>query len=166
MTYSFLTCLPQRERNMFDLIYLAFHQAIPQDLTDDRILVLTRAIHHLTHEAHQLKGFLRFCRLRRRSGGADHPQNRVLPLLRPHFCQRLAGGGLPDPRQNPQGGPPPPPPKGRPPPPPPPTPTPPPRGAERQCQALWRRFYHTVAIPAGKTPSCAGATCPSGFGRI
>lgn len=60
MTYSFLTCLPQRERNMFDLIYLAFHQAIPQDMTDDRILILTRAIHHLIHEAHQLKGFLRF----------------------------------------------------------------------------------------------------------
>lgn len=52
ITYSFLTCLPQRERTMFDLIYLAFHQALPQDLTDDRVLLLTRAIQHLTHEAH------------------------------------------------------------------------------------------------------------------
>ena len=43
ITYSFLTCLPQRERTMFDLIYLAFHQALPQDLTDDRVLLLTRA---------------------------------------------------------------------------------------------------------------------------
>lgn len=60
ITYSFLTCLPQRERTMFDLIYLAFHQALPQDLTDDRVLLLTRAIQHLTHEAHQLKGFVRF----------------------------------------------------------------------------------------------------------
>ena len=37
MTYGFLTCLPQRERSLFDLIYLAFHHAMPQDPTDDRI---------------------------------------------------------------------------------------------------------------------------------
>ncbi|MGN0969599.1 MAG: DNA metabolism protein, partial [Evtepia sp.] len=60
MTYAFLTCLPQKERRMFDVIYLGFLQALPQDLTDDRVLILTRAIRHLTGEAHQYKGFLRF----------------------------------------------------------------------------------------------------------
>ena len=89
ITYSFLTCLPQRERTMFDLIYLAFHQALPQDLTDDRVLLLTRAIQHLTHEAHQLKGFVRFADYGGVLVGQVAPKNRVLPLLRPHFCQRL-----------------------------------------------------------------------------
>ena len=89
ITYSFLTCLPQRERTMFDLIYLAFHQALPQDLTDDRVLLLTRAIQHLTHEAHQLKGFVRFADYGGVLVGQIAPKNRVLPLLRPHFCQRL-----------------------------------------------------------------------------
>ena len=60
MTYAFLTDLPQKERHMFDLIYLAFSHALPQDVTDQRILILDRAIHHLTHEAHQYKGFVRF----------------------------------------------------------------------------------------------------------
>ena len=162
MTYSFLTCLPQRERNMFDLIYLAFHRAIPQDLTDDRILVLTRAIQHLTHEAHQFKGFLRFADYGGVLVGQITPKNRVLPLLRPHFCQRLAGEAflihdkahreglfyadhkwkirpidhldLDQPDQ-----------------------------AERQCQALWRSFYHTVAIPARENPKLRRSNLPKRF---
>ena len=31
-----------------------------RDLTDDRVAVLTRAVGHLTGEAHLLKGFTRF----------------------------------------------------------------------------------------------------------
>ena len=56
VTYSFLTCLPQRERHIYDVIHLAFTHALPQDLTDDRILILTRAIRRLTHEAEQTHG--------------------------------------------------------------------------------------------------------------
>lgn len=162
MTYSFLTCLPQRERNMFDLIYLAFHQAIPQDMTDDRILILTRAIHHLIHEAHQLKGFLRFADYGGVLVGQITPKNRVLPLLRPHFCQRLPGEAflihdkthgeglfcadhkwkirpiehldLNQPDQ-----------------------------AELQCQALWRSFYHTIAIPARENPKLRQSNLPKRF---
>ena len=158
ITYSFLTCLPQRERTMFDLIYLAFHQALPQDLTDDRVLLLTRAIQHLTHEAHQLKGFVRFADYGGVLVGQIAPKNRVLPLLRPHFCQRLPEEAfllhdkthreglfyadrkwkirpvdhldLDRPDQ-----------------------------AELQCQALWRRFYQT--FPPATTPSAACPTCPS-----
>ena len=89
MTYGFLTCLPQRERSLFDLIYLAFHHALPQDPTDDRILLLTRAIGHLVREAEHYRGFVRFADYGGVLVGQIAPKNRVLPLLRPHFCQRL-----------------------------------------------------------------------------
>ena len=159
---GFLTCLPQRERTMFDLIYLAFHQALPQDLTDDRVLLLTRAIQHLTHEAHQLKGFVRFADYGGVLVGQIAPKNRVLPLLRPHFCQRLPEEAfllhdkthreglfyadrkwkirpvdhldLDRPDQ-----------------------------AELQCQALWRRFYQTIAIPARHNPKCRMSHMPKRY---
>ena len=85
MTYGFLTCLPQRERSLFDLIYLAFHHALPQDPTDDRILLLTRAIGHLVREAEHYRGFVRFADYGGVLVGQIAPKNRVLPLLRPHF---------------------------------------------------------------------------------
>ena len=140
ITYSFLTCLPQRERTM----------------------LLTRAIQHLTHEAHQLKGFVRFADYGGVLVGQIAPKNRVLPLLRPHFCQRLPEEAfllhdkthreglfyadrkwkirpvdhldLDRPDQ-----------------------------AELQCQALWRRFYQTIAIPARHNPKCRMSHMPKRY---
>lgn len=162
MTYSFLTSLPQRERNMFDVIYLAFHRALPQDLTDERVMVLTRAIRRLVNEAHKYKGFVRFADYGGVLVGQIAPENQVLPLLRPHFCQRLpneafllhdkthrqalfAAGGkwklrpldhldLDDPNQ-----------------------------AEVQCQTLWRQFYHTIAIPQRYNPRCRQTHLPKRY---
>lgn len=90
ITYSFLTCLPQRERNMFDVIYLAFHHALPQDHTDDRLLVLTRAIQHLVHEAQQYQDVIQFTDYGGVLMGQITPKNQILPLLRPHLCQQLS----------------------------------------------------------------------------
>jgi len=162
MTYAFLTDLPQKEQHMFDLIYLAFSHALPQNVTDQRILILDRAIHHLTHEAHQYKGFVRFADYHGVLVGQITPKNRVLPLLRPHFCQRLpneafllhdkthkealfyAGGkwkirpvdhlDLDKPDQ-----------------------------AELECQALWRKFYNTIAIPSRHNPKCRQNHMPKRF---
>lgn len=162
ITYSFLTSLPQRERNMFDAIYLAFHHALPQDLTDERLLVLTRAVRRLVHEAHQYKGFVRFADYGGVLVGQIAPENQVLPLLRPHFCQRLPQEAfllhdkthrqalfavrgrwklrpldqldLDDPSQ-----------------------------AEAQCQALWRQFYRTIAIPDRENPRCRMTHLPKRF---
>lgn len=162
MTYGFLTCLPQRERSLFDLIYLAFHHALPQDPTDDRILLLTRAIDHLVREAEHYRGFVRFADYGGVLVGQIAPKNRVLPLLRPHFCQRLpeeafllhdethreglfyAGGkwkirpvdrlDLDRPSQ-----------------------------AEAQCQALWRKFYATIAIPQRHNPKLQQTHLPQRF---
>lgn len=162
MTYAFLTCLPHRERHMFDVIYLGLHHALPQDLTDDRILVLNRAIRHLTHEAEQYKGFVRFSDYGGVLVGQITPKNRVLPLLRPHFAQRLPGEAflihdkthrealffaagkwkirrvdsleLNEPDQ-----------------------------AELKCRALWQSFYNTIAIPSRYNPKCRMTHMPKRF---
>ena len=162
ITYGFLTCLPQKERHMFDLIYLGFLGTLPQDLTDDRVLVLTRAIRHLIHEAHQFKGFVRFSDYGGVLVGQISPKNRVLPLLRPHFCQRLPEEAfllhdkthreglfyahhkwkirpvdhlaLDQPDQ-----------------------------AEASCRALWKQFYHTVAIPARYNPNLRRTHMPKRY---
>lgn len=89
VTRSFLTCLPQKERHIFDYIYLGFHGGI-QDPTDDRVLILTNAIRHLNNEVSQLKGFVRFSDYNGILVGTITPKNRVLPLLRFHFCDRLS----------------------------------------------------------------------------
>lgn len=162
VTYSFLTCLPQRERHIFDVIYLGFLHALPQDLTDDRILILTRAIRHLTHEAEQYKGFVRFSDYGGVLVGQITPKNRVLPLLRPHFCQRMPEEAfllhdkthreglfyadhkwkirpvdhleLDRPDQ-----------------------------AELECRALWRSFYQTIAIRERENPKCRMTHLPKRF---
>ena len=162
ITYSFLTCLPQKERHIFDVIYLGFHRALPQDLTDERVLILTRAIRHLDHEAEQYKGFLRFSDYGGVLVGQISPKNRVLPLLRPHFCQRYPQDAflihdkthrealfwalgkwklrpveslhLETPDQ-----------------------------AELECRALWRRFYDTVAIAPRYNPQCRQTHLPKRF---
>ena len=162
VTYSFLTCLPQRERHIFDVVYLGFTRALPQDLTDDRILILTRAIRHLVHEADQYRGFVRFSDYGGVLVGQITPKNRVLPLLRPHFCQRLPGEAflihdkthreglfyadhkwkirpvdhldLARPDQ-----------------------------AELACRALWRSFYQTIAIPVRENPRLRMTHLPKRF---
>lgn len=87
---SFLTCLPQRERHIYDFIYTNVFVGPLSDPTDDRVLILTRAVRHLTHEAHLLKGFIRFSDYSGVLVGEITPKNRVLPLLCSHFCDRFA----------------------------------------------------------------------------
>ena len=162
MTYGFLTCLPQRERSLFDLIYLAFHHALPQDPTDDRILLLTRAIGHLVREAEHYRGFVRFADYGGVLVGQIAPKNRVLPLLRPHFCARYSGErfviydhthrealfyqpgrwaivpldrfGVAAPDQ-----------------------------AELDYRRLWRRFYDTIAIEERRNPKCRMTHMPKRY---
>lgn len=162
ITYGFLTDLPLRERNLFDLIYLAFHRALPQDPTDDRILVLTRAIRRLVNEAEHWKGFVRFADYGGVLVGQIDPKARVLPLLRLHFCRRLpeeafllhdrthrealfwAKGtwrirpvdrlDLDRPTQ-----------------------------AEAQCQQLWQRFFQAVSVGERENPALQQNNLPLRF---
>ena len=91
VTQAFLTCLPERELHMYRFLRLGYQRGadITRDLTDDRVHVLWKAVQHLGSEAHLLKGFLRFSDQQGVLVGEIEPKNRVLPLLRPHFCLRF-----------------------------------------------------------------------------
>lgn len=90
---AFLTCLPERELHLWNFIRLGYDRGpgVLRDLTDDRVAVLNRAVGHLGGEIQLLKGFLRFSQQDGLLLSEIEPKNRVLPLLRPHFCTRFSG---------------------------------------------------------------------------
>lgn len=164
VTYSFLTCLPERERHIYDFLALGFSRGagILRDLTDDRVAVLNRAVRHLTGEAHLLKGFVRFSDQDGVLAAEIEPKNRVLPLLRTHFCTRYSGESFViydrthaealfyRPRQwaivplaefH----------LGR------------PNAEELDYRSLWRRFYDTIAIEGRYNPKCRMTHMPKRY---
>ena len=90
VTRGFLTCLEDREVWLWRLILLGYRRgpSVIRDLTHPAVHQVWTAVRHLEHEAHLLKGFVRFSLLDGVLVGEIEPKNRVLPLLRPHFCSR------------------------------------------------------------------------------
>lgn len=88
--YAFLTCLPQRERHIYDFIYANVFGGPILDHTDERVFILNKAIRHLMGETEKLLGFVRFSDYQGLLVSEISPKNRVLPLLRPHFCSRFS----------------------------------------------------------------------------
>lgn len=91
VSHAFLTCLPERECAIWQFLRLAkdVGPGVMYWLSDPRVNCLNRAVGNLYSEAHLLKGFTRFSDCRGLLWGEISPKNRVLPLLRPHFCQRF-----------------------------------------------------------------------------
>jgi len=87
---GFLSCLPDRELWLWRLIQKGYQMgpAVTRDLTDPVVDKVRKAVQHLSQEAHLLTGFVRFSDLDGVLVGEIEPKNRVLPLLRPHFCGR------------------------------------------------------------------------------
>ena len=164
VTQAFLTCLPERELHMYRFLRLGYQRGadLTRDLTDDRVHVLWKAVQHLGSEAHLLKGFLRFSDQQGVLVGEIEPKNRVLPLLRPHFCTRYSGEHfliydrthrellihqpgrwaiLPAEDFAPA----------------------PPGQEEVTYRRLWRRFYDTIAIRERENPRCRMTNMPKRF---
>lgn len=87
---GFLTCMPEKELWLWRLIQLGYQQgpSVTRNLTDPVVDHVHKAVYHLNHEAHLLTGFVRFSQLDGILVGEIEPKNRVLSLLRPHFCGR------------------------------------------------------------------------------
>ena len=88
---GFLTCLPEKELALWEFLRLGYERGpgVVRDLTDDRVNRLTRAVQHLTGEAHLLKGFTRFSE---QDGPlwSDHPQKPgPPPAASPLLCPVL-----------------------------------------------------------------------------
>lgn len=87
---GFLTCMPDKERRLYEFIRLGYRvgPAVVRSLTDPRVAPLNTALTHLKGEVHLLRGFIRFSQQEGLLAAEIEPKNRVLPLLRPHFCAR------------------------------------------------------------------------------
>ena len=57
-------------------------------LSDESYLPLLKAVRHLSSEVEQFRGYTRFSDFDGVLGAEIEPKNRVLPLLRRHFCER------------------------------------------------------------------------------
>lgn len=90
---GFLTCMPDKELRLYEFIRLGYKvgPAVVRDLTDSRVAPLVSALTHQMGEVHLLKGFVRFSDQDGLLVAEIEPKNRVLPLLRGHFCSRYSG---------------------------------------------------------------------------
>ena len=161
---GFLTCLPDRELHLYRLVrrLLEDGPGFLGDLADRELLPLRQAVRHLASEAHLLKGFVRFSELGGVLGGEIAPKNRVLPLLRSHFCARYreekfflydrthhevllyaAGRAEIRPLDHFRMA--------------------PPEEAEARYRLLWKRFYDTVAIRERYNPRCRRTQMPQRY---
>ena len=161
---GFLTCLPDRETHLYRLVQKLLRDGpgFLSNLSDPVLYPVAKAVRHLEGEAHLLKGFVRFSDLGGVLGGEIEPKNRVLPLLRGHFCARYlnekfflydrthrealfyaAGKAVIRPLADFQMA--------------------PPDETEASYRLLWKRFYDTIAIKERYNPKCRMTNMPKRY---
>ena len=161
---GFLTCLPEKELHLYRLVVKLLREGpgFLQNFSDETLHPVARAVQHLNGEAHLLKGFVRFSDLGGVLGGEIEPKNRVLPILRGHFCARYqnetfflydrthrealcyaSGKAVIRPLESFQMA--------------------PPDEAEAHYRLLWKRFYDTIAIKERYNPKCRMTNMPKRY---
>ncbi len=161
---AYLTCLPDRELAAYRFVAKLYREGAPylRRLNDEDYLPLLRAVRYLNAEAEHFRGFLRFSVFDGVLGAEIAPKNRLLPVLRPHFCNRchdetffiydrthrealLYAGGVS--RIIPLDG----------------FEMAPPDEEETEYRRLWRRFYDAVAIRERTNPRLCRSNMPLRF---
>ncbi len=164
---GFLTCLPDKELDLLELIRRGLREGgrVRLDLSDPVLARVNLALTKMWTEWDRLKGFVRFSDLDGFLVGEIEPKNRVLPLLAPHFAARYSGERLAlydrthheiflshrgrwkllpaeDFRMGPAG------------------------ERERAFRALWRRYYQTIAIEGRINPKCQSTHLPKRYRHV
>ena len=87
---GYLTCMDEKEIRLYRLVVKLLREGAGflRDFSDETLHPVAAAVRHLNGEAHLLKGFIRFSELGGVLGSEIEPKNRVLPVLRSHFCSR------------------------------------------------------------------------------
>lgn len=161
---GFLTCLPEKELYLYKLVVKLLEEGprFLKDFSDETLFPVVTAVRHLDGEAHLLKGFVRFSEFGGVLGSEIEPKNRVLPVLRNHFCARYrndtffiydrthkealfyaAGKSVIRPLEDFQMA--------------------PPDEAEARYRLLWKRFYETIAIKERYNPKCRMRNMPKRY---
>ena len=161
---GFLTCAPEKEKIIYRFIRALYVVGRPllRRLSDEAVLPLMKAVRHLDGEVHLLRGFVRFSEFEGTLAGEIRPKNRVLPLLRPHFCDRMynevfllydrthrealvhrPGQWAIVPLESFQMA--------------------APSAAEAQYRRLWKRFYDTIEIEARRNPKLRMSKMPKRY---
>lgn len=93
---AFLTCLPQKELCLYELIRRGLEEGdrVRRDLSDPTVAKVMLALKKMWTEWDHLKGFVRFSDFGGVMAGEIEPKNRVLPLLGGHFAGRFPGERL------------------------------------------------------------------------
>ena len=162
---GFLTTLAEREMALLRFVLLGYKYGPPvtRMTTHPAVHALEKAVLALNNEAHHVLEFLRFADCGEFLAAKIQPQGKVLPLVAPHFCDRLPsesfmiydgthGMGflhradtpgeffqadqveLPSPSQ-----------------------------AELRWQNLWKVFYRTIAVEGRENPKLRQGLCPKRF---
>lgn len=161
---GFLTCLPEKEIHLYRLVVKLLREGpgFLQNFSDDTLQPVAKAVQHLMGEAHLLKGFVRFSELGGVLASEIEPKNRVLPVLRSHFCARYqnekffiydrthrealfyaSGKAVIRSLDSFQMA--------------------PPDEAEVSYRILWKRFYDTIAIKERYNPKCRMNNMPKRY---
>lgn len=162
--YGFLSCMDNKEVHL--LRYIRFGMqvgaAISRHLTEPIVDKVEKAVQQVRHEAHLYTGFVRFQEINRVLAAEIEPKSFVLPILAGHFCDRypMESFVIVDKTHNmalaysngkkeifpfdtyelPAMS-----------------------DKEREIQALWKRFYDTIAIEGRINPKCRRSHMPKRF---
>ena len=164
---GFLTCLPEKELDLFTLIRRGLREGdrARQDLSDPVTARVNLALTRMWTEWDHLKGFVRFSELDGALVGEIEPKNRVLPLLASHFAHRYPGERLAlydrthreiflsdrgrwkilpaeDFHMNPAG------------------------TEERAFRTMWRKYFQAIAIEGRINPKCQNTHLPKRYRHV
>lgn len=161
---GFLTCMEDRELALYRVVVKLLRDGAGflRNLADETLYPVLKAVRHLNGEVQLLRGFVRFSEFSGVLGAEIEPKNRVLPLLRSHFCGRYqnekffiydrthrealfysTGKAIITPLQQ--------------------FVMAPPDEAEADFRLLWKRFYDTIAIRERDNPRCRMTQMPKRY---
>ncbi|MDR2426543.1 MAG: TIGR03915 family putative DNA repair protein [Endomicrobium sp.] len=88
---ALLTSLKHKEMFMLDFMRIGYKtgRKIINMLADDTVIILTKAVKQMTHEAHKFTGFTRFSVHGNLLIAKIKPKNFVLQRIVPHFAARM-----------------------------------------------------------------------------
>ena len=87
----FISCAENKDLLLVEYLQKGFTygKKIEYMLADETVDAVNKAVFHCTHEAHLLKGFIRFSDYNGYLAAVIEPKNKVIPLLAAHFTDRF-----------------------------------------------------------------------------